>query len=148
MDSAVPGTAWDSLAERGNPFPRRFVLIGNSAQCVFRWAESNKFVKRKAGNSTPPFNNCKLLPDAESCNDSSVTFNVNFLEVVEQTTTLTDHLQQTTTGMVILLVGLEVLGEVADALRQQSNLNLGGTGIALVESVLSDDFILAFFFHY
>lgn len=35
--------------------------------------------------------------------------------------------------MVILLVSLEVLGEVVDALCEQSNLNLGRTGVCLRE---------------
>lgn len=37
-----------------------------------------------------------------------------------------------------MLVGLEVLGQVRDTLGEDSDLNLGGTGVALVGSVLGD----------
>ena len=106
-------------------------------------------LQRKAGNSAPPFRFCciKLFPDAQGCNDRPVTLDVNFLKVVEQTATLTDHLQQTATGMVILLVSLEVLGEVVDALCEQSNLNLGRTGVAFVKGLLCNDFVFEFLFH-
>jgi hypothetical protein len=41
--------------------------------------------------------------------------------------------------MVVVLVLLEVLVQVVDALSQQSDLYLGGTGVALVNRVLGDD---------
>ena len=44
-----------------------------------------------------------------------------------------------TAGMVVVLVLLEVLVQVVDALSQQSDLYLGGTGVALVNRVLGDD---------
>lgn len=49
--------------------------------------------------------------------------------------------------MVILLVSLEVLGEVVDALCEQSNLNLGRTGVAFVKGILCNDFVFEFLFH-
>ena len=53
-------------------------------------------------------------------------------------------------GMVILLVELEVLVEMVDALRQQRDLHLGRTGIALVPGILLDDFLFGhgFSLHY
>ena len=44
--------------------------------------------------------------------------------------------------MVIVRVSLEVLGKILDALGEQCDLNLGGTGIALVGRILGDDLIL------
>mgnify|MGYP002517089651 CR=1 FL=1 len=44
----------------------------------------------------------------------------------------------------ILLVLLEVLGQVRDALGEQRDLNLRGAGVALMGSVLSDDVLLFF----
>ncbi len=90
----------------------------------------------------------KLLSDSELRDDGSVALDVNFFKVVEQTTTLTYHLEQTAARMTILLMGLEMLGEVIDALSEECDLNLWGTRIALVESILIDDFIFAFFFHF
>ncbi|BDZ61417.1 hypothetical protein GCM10025873_12080 [Demequina sediminis] len=44
--------------------------------------------------------------------------------------------------MVVVLVLLEVLGEVLDALREHRDLNLGGTGVALAGCVLGHDGLL------
>ncbi len=41
--------------------------------------------------------------------------------------------------MVVLLVGLEVLGEVGDALAEEGDLHLGRAGVALVGGELADD---------
>ena len=85
-------------------------------------------LQRKAGNSAPPFRFCciKLFPDAQGCNDRPVTLDVNFLKVVEQTATLTDHLQQTATGMVILLVSL-VWAEQSEPRENRCRLREGHT---------------------
>ena len=53
------------------------------------------------------------------------------LEVVQQLTTLVYHPDQAAAGMVILLVGLEVILQLVDVGAQQSYLNLRGTGIAI-----------------
>ena len=44
--------------------------------------------------------------------------------------------------MMIVLVGLEVLGQISDALGEQRDLDLRGTGVAFVRRVLADDFLL------
>ena len=44
--------------------------------------------------------------------------------------------------MVIVLVGAKMLGQLLDAGREQSNLNLRGTGVALMGRVLGDDLLL------
>ena len=45
--------------------------------------------------------------------------------------------------MVVLLVGLLVLGQPADALRQESNLYLGRSGVGIAASVLANEFLFA-----
>ena len=57
---------------------------------------------------------------------------------------MTDHLEQTTVGMEVLGVLLHVLGQAVDAVGENSDLNFGGTGVALVGRVLSDDLVLFF----
>ena len=47
------------------------------------------------------------------------------LRVLKHIAALTDHQQQTTVGVVILRVGLEVIVQVVDARGQQSDLHLG-----------------------
>ena len=50
--------------------------------------------------------------------------------------------------MVILLMGLEMLGKVVDALGENSDLNLGGTGDAVMESILRNDLAFKFLIHF
>jgi hypothetical protein len=56
---------------------------------------------------------------------------------------LADQLQETATGMMILSVGLEMFGEVIDALAEQRHLYFGRSGIRSVGFVRSDDVGLA-----
>ena len=46
--------------------------------------------------------------------------------------------------MVVLGVGLEVFGQVLDALAQESDLDLGRSGIAGMDLVRVDDGVLSF----
>ena len=67
----------------------------------------------------------ELFAEAQTSNQSTITLNIYTSQVVEQVTALTYHLQQTTVGVMILLVGLQVLGQVTDTLGQYSNLYFG-----------------------
>ena len=51
------------------------------------------------------------------------------LEIVEQPAALTDH-HQATPGMEILLVRLQMIGQILDALGQDRDLDLGRAGVA------------------
>jgi hypothetical protein len=64
-------------------------------------------------------------PQAQSFDQGLITRGVGPLEVVEQAASLAHQLQQPAPGMVIFHVGLEVLGELADALREDGDLDLG-----------------------
>ena len=55
---------------------------------------------------------------------------------------MTDHLGQTATAVVVVGVALEVLGKVVDAVGQNGDLNLGRTGVALVDRILLNDCLL------
>ena len=54
------------------------------------------------------------------------------LQVIQQTAAFADQLQQATPGCVILLVGLEMLGQFANPLTQNRNLDLRRTGVRIV----------------
>ena len=88
-----------------------------------------------------------LLSQAELANDRAVTLDIVLLQVVQQTSSVTDHLLQTAAAVEVLLVGLQVLGQVSDAVGQNSNLYFGRTGVALVSSILRDDVVLEFLLH-
>jgi len=80
--------------------------------------------------------------DAVSSEHVAVTLDVFALQVIEQATTLTHELEQAATGMMILSVNLEVLGQVVDSLRHETDLHLGGAGIRRMNSGLFDDALL------
>ena len=88
-----------------------------------------------------------LLSQAELADDRAVTLDVVLLQVVQQTSSVTNHLLQTAAAVEILLVSLEVLGQVSDAVGQDSNLYFGRTCVALVSSILLDDVEFYFFLH-
>src|ERR1700730_190182 len=83
-----------------------------------------------------------LLADPQSVDELLVAVAVLRLEIVEQTAPLADQLEQAAPRVVVLLVRLEVLGEVVDPLRQERHLHLGGPGVALVSLVLRDHVLL------
>src|SRR5918995_1976996 len=68
--------------------------------------------------------------DAELLDQRAVARLVLLLHVVEKRAALGNHLQEATPGMVVLGVGLEVVGEVVDALGQDGDLDLRRAGIA------------------
>ena len=52
---------------------------------------------------------------------------------------MTNHFQQAAAGMMILLMDLQMLGQVADPLGQDGDLYLGGTGVLLIQAVCLND---------
>ena len=88
-----------------------------------------------------------LLSQAELANDRAVTLDIVLLQVVQQTSSVTDHLLKTAAAVEVLLVDFQVLGQVSDAVGQNSNLYFGRTCVALVSSVLLDDAVLEFLLH-
>jgi hypothetical protein len=85
-----------------------------------------------------------LTANTELFDHCSVTFNILALEVIEQTATLTDDLEQTTSGMVVFFVSPEMIRQIGDAFRKKCNLHLGRPGITLMGFEFLDDFLFAF----
>lgn len=52
---------------------------------------------------------------------------------------MTNHLVQTSAGVVILLMNLQMCGQILDSLGENGNLNLRRTGISFVKLVCFDD---------
>ena len=77
-----------------------------------------------------------LLTQSELRDYCTIALNIFLLEIVEQAAALTDHLKKATAGMVILMVDFEMLSELRDTLREDSDLNLGRTCIGFVEAVV------------
>lgn len=85
-----------------------------------------------------------LSTKTKTLDQGAVTVDVDLLQVIEKTTTIADHQQQATTRVVIVLVGLQVLGQIGDTLAQQRNLNLGRSRVAFVRRILGYDLMLFF----
>lgn len=86
--------------------------------------------------SPPPRNTWILVAQAQIFDQASVRLKITVLEIRQEPTTATDHLQQSTTAVMIVLVCVEVAPKVVDALRKESNLNRGTTHIAIADAVL------------
>ena len=83
-----------------------------------------------------------LLSETKLLNDSSVSLDVYLLEVVEEVSSVTYHLEEAATAVVVLVVALEVLGEVRNSVSKNCDLNLGRSGVTLVGSVLFNNCLL------
>src|SRR3954463_14241081 len=85
-----------------------------------------------------------LLTDTERLDDGAVAVDVLGLEIVQEPTTLSDQHQQAATRMVILRVHLEVLGEIRDPFRKQSDLNFRRARVTGLPGEFLDDCRLTF----
>ena len=86
------------------------------------------------------------LKGKELGDDGAVTLDVLGHQIVQHLAALTDHLQQAAAGVVVLLVDLQVLGELVDAGGENGDLHLGRTGVGLMDAVGLDNgrlFVLA-----
>src|SRR5699024_6465707 len=114
---------------------------------VFRslLAPTNAENRTKRGRRWPPCDyrvhaQVRTSPaQAEAFDQALVAAAVVALQVAEQALALVDQLQQAAARMVILLVGLEVLGQLRDAGRQQRHLDLGRTGVVGRSAVIGND---------
>ena len=89
----------------------------------------------------------KLLTKTQLGDNGTIALDIRLLQIRQQVLSLTDHLQQAAAGVMILLMGAQMLGQVADALGQNRNLHLGRTGVALMNGILFDNRIFLFFQH-
>src|SRR5262245_24410769 len=72
------------------------------------------------------------LADPEPVGDGPVSFRVPLTQILEEPAPLADQHEQASAGMMILLMRLEVVREAVDALRQERDLDLGGSGVPFV----------------
>jgi hypothetical protein len=69
-----------------------------------------------------------------------VLLEVRTPDVIQQTTTLTDHLQQAASRVVILVMRAEMTRQMIDPRGQKRDLNARGAAVPLVELELLNDF--------
>ena len=87
----------------------------------------------------------ETISDLKSCDDGPVTLDVCVVQILEQAAALTYHLEQTATGMMVVLKNLQMLIEVIDASCKNRDLNLGRTRVAFSALELGNDLRLVHF---
>src|SRR5687767_9200393 len=97
--------------------------------CVDRSNEPVRKCNRRASRGNPPIKS--LAAQAELFDQRRIAAFVLALEVIKETAALRNECQKTTAGMVVLLVVLEVLGQVLDAFGKNSHLDFRRSGITL-----------------
>ena len=85
-----------------------------------------------------------LLTDTQLGDQSTVTVDILVCQIVQHLAALTNHHQQTTAGVVVVLVYAQMVSQLVDAGSQDRNLNFGRAGVALVSSILQDNLGLLF----
>src|SRR6266700_5361090 len=78
--------------------------------------------------------------DAEPFDQRLVSGLVDAPQIIEQLATLRHELEQAAPGVIVLDVGLEMLGQGRDALREDRDLHLRRTGVAGFRGIILDDF--------
>ena len=74
----------------------------------------------------------RLTPQSETLDQRSVSVDVLAGDVVQELAPTRHHCLQATATCCVVLVGLEVLRQVTDALRKYRYLNIRRTGVAVV----------------
>ena len=82
-----------------------------------------------------------LTTQAQTLDQGLVAFAVFLFQISQQTAAGVDHFKQATTGVIVVLVCLEVLGQVFDACGQQGDLHFRGTGIVRNATEIGHDFL-------
>lgn len=83
-----------------------------------------------------------LLTDSELADYFAITIRIVLFQIIQKAASLADKHEQTASRAMVLLVGLEVLGQLPDTLAQDSNLNFGAAGIGIVSPELRNDLVL------
>src|SRR3954447_7848751 len=100
-------------------------------------------VRRVASGSTAMLISClsssaRLPAQAQLLDECPLALQIVPLQVIQQPPPPADQLEQAAPGMVVVLVHLEVLGELADPRREKGDLDLGRARFFLVRSELLD----------
>src|SRR3546814_4420919 len=89
--------------------------------------------KKEPRRSAAPRCRPGLPAQAELLDEGLVARGILAVQVIEQAAAAVDNLQQTTTAVVVVLVGLEVLGQVHDAGGEQGDLDFRRAGVVVAD---------------
>ena len=112
-----------------------------SAPATSTFIEPREFRRLRIfpAQETSPKRNACLLSKAELAYERPVAIDVFAIEVVEQTATLTDQLQQPASGAVVVFVLAQVLRQLGNPCCQECDLNFRRSVVVFVSSVFFND---------
>src|SRR5690606_38216359 len=97
--------------------------------------------KRKPRRISAPRREVTSATQAQLLDQALVALVVLALEIVEQAAAAVDQLQEAAAAVVILLVDLEVLGQLLDAGGQQGDLDLRRAGVVGAARVVGNNLL-------
>jgi hypothetical protein len=80
----------------------------------------------------------ELVPEAQFLDDLPVCVDIRTPQVVQETFPTSDHLEESTTAVVVLLVKVEVIPQIFDPRGEQRDLNAGRSTVGLMRPVFLD----------
>src|SRR6201996_8899394 len=86
-----------------------------------------------------PARDAGLLADSQLADHVAIAVRVRALQVVQKAAALGHQHEEATAGAMILLVCLEVLGQLANTLAENGNLHLRTSGVGVMRAELGDD---------
>ncbi len=86
-----------------------------------------------------------LLPDPQPLDQLRVVAEIPFFQIIQKMAPLTYEFKQAATRVMILLVDLEVFGQVAYSLTQDRDLHLSRPGVCPVRLIADNDLTLLLF---
>jgi len=89
--------------------------------------------------------NGNLLSEVKPVDQVPIPVYILAPEIVQHSPALPHQLQKPVSGMIVLFMLLKVLGEVADPVSQQGDLNFRRSGVVLVLFEIFDDFLFVFY---
>jgi hypothetical protein len=103
-----------------------FSTAGNSSKRISFVSGLEESPLLSLPSQTQPFDQLMILSD------------IRTLEIIKKLPSTRDHLQQPATRIIVLLVYLEMLGQLVDPLRKQSDLNVRRPCVRVVALVIGN----------
>lgn len=114
---------------------------GTRFEFTYSWQRVAKLAQ--LANSIWSATGLTLLTNAQATNDVDVSLRIDLAEIIEQPATFAYETKQTAATRVILLMRTHVPGETINPGREEGDLYLGRTGIALFTAIRGDQFLFA-----
>ena len=65
-----------------------------------------------------------LLSQSKSLDQGTISLNILILQIIQHTSSLSNHLQKSSSGVMVLGIVLQMLGQLSDPFGKDSDLNL------------------------